>query len=149
MPAMQKISPFLWFDGNMEEAVRFYVSILPDSRVTMMNPMSSSFVLCGVEFMGLNGGPMFKFTEALSLFVKCADQAEVDLYWNAFLAHGGAETQCGWLKDKYGLSWQIIPDALGRYMSDPDRAKANRVVQAMMKMKKIIVADLDAAAAAA
>lgn len=148
MPAMQKVSPFLWFDGNMEEAVRFYVSILPDSRVTMMNPMSSSFVLCGVEFMGLNGGPMFKFTEALSLFVKCADQAEVDRYWNAFLAHGGAETQCGWLKDKYGLSWQIIPDALGRYMSDPDRAKADRVMQAMMKMKKIIVADLDAAAAA-
>ena len=149
MPTLQKISPFLWFDGNMEEAVQFYVSLLPDSKVTMMNPMSSSFVLGGVEFMGLNGGPMFKFTEALSLFVKCADQAEVDRYWNAFLAHGGSESQCGWLKDKYGLSWQIIPDALGRYMSHPDRAKANRVVQAMMKMKKIIVADLDTAANAA
>lgn len=148
MPAMQKIFPFLWFDGNMQEAVKFYVAVLPDSKVTRMNPMSSSFVLSGVEFLGLNGGPMFKFTEALSLFVKCADQAEVDRYWNAFLANGGTQTQCGWLKDKYGLSWQIIPDALGRYMSDPDRAKANRVMQAMMKMKKIIVADLDAAAAA-
>ncbi len=149
MPAMQKISPFLWFDGNMEEAVKFYVSVLPDSRVTYINPMSSTFTLCGVEFMGLNGGPMFKFTEALSLFVKCTDQAEVDLYWNAFIANGGTESQCGWLKDKYGLSWQIIPDALGRYMSDPDRAKANRAMQAMLKMKKIIIADLDAAAAAA
>ncbi len=99
--------------------------------------------------MGLNGGPMSKFTEALSLFVKCADQAEADRYWDPLIANGGTETQCGWLKDKYDLSWQIIPDALGRYMSQPDRAKANRVMQAMMKMKKIIVADLDAAAAAA
>jgi predicted 3-demethylubiquinone-9 3-methyltransferase (glyoxalase superfamily) len=147
MPAMQKIAPFLWFDGDMEEAVKFYVSVLPDSRVISINPMSASFVLCGVEFMGLNGGPMFKFTEALSLFVKCEDQAEVDLYWNAFLENGGTESQCGWLKDKYGLSWQIIPNALGRYMSDPDRAKANRVMQAMLQMKKIVVAELDAAAA--
>lgn len=145
MAAIQKVSPFLWFDGNMEEAVNFYVSLLPDSKVNMMNPMSSSFVLGGVEFMGLNGGPMFKFTEAISLFVKCADQAEVDRYWNAFLEHGGTESQCGWLKDRFGLSWQIIPDALGRYMGDPDRNKANRVVQAMMKMKKIVVADLDKA----
>ena len=149
MPAMQKISPFLWFDGNMEEAVKFYVSVLPDSSVMSMNPMSSNFVLSGVEFMGLNGGPMFKFTEAVSLFVKCADQAEVDRYWDAFIANGGAESQCGWLKDKFGLSWQIIPDALGHYMSHPDRAKANRVMQAMLKMKKIIVADLEAAAEAA
>ena len=148
MPAMQKIAPFLWFDGDMEEAVKFYVSVLPDSRVISINPMSASFVLCGVEFMGLNGGPMFKFTEALSLFVKCEDQAEVDLYWNAFLEHGGTESQCGWLKDKYGLSWQIIPNALGRYMSDPDRATATRVMQAMLHMKKIVVAELDAAAAA-
>lgn len=147
MPAMQKIAPFLWFDGDMEEAVKFYVSVLPNSRVTSISPMSASFVLCGVEFMGLNGGPMFKFTEALSLFVKCEDQAEVDLYWNAFLENGGTESQCGWLKDKYGLSWQIIPNALGRYMSEPDRAKANRVMQAMLQMKKIVVAELDAAAA--
>lgn len=148
MPAVQKIAPFLWFDNTMEEAVNFYTSLLPDSKIISLNPMSATFTLCGVEFMCLNGGPMFKFTEALSLFVKCADQVEVDRYWNAFLENGATETQCGWLKDKYGLSWQIIPDALGRYMSDPDREKANRVMQAMFKMKKIIVADLDRAAAA-
>jgi len=148
MPDVQKIAPFFWFDNTMEEAVSFYTSLLPDSKIISLNPMSATFTLCGVEFMGLNGGPMFKFTEALSLFVKCADQAEVDRYWNAFLENGATEAQCGWLKDKYGLSWQIIPDALGRYMSDPDRQKANRVMQAMLKMKKIIVADLDSAAAA-
>jgi predicted 3-demethylubiquinone-9 3-methyltransferase (glyoxalase superfamily) len=148
MAAVQKISPFLWFDGNMEEAVTFYASVFKNSKINMMNPMSSSFELEGVEFMGLNGGPMFKFTEAVSFFVKCKDQAEVDYFWNRFLSGGGKESQCGWLKDKYGLSWQIIPDALGRYMSDPDREKANRVMQAMLKMKKIVVADLDRAAAA-
>ena len=144
----QKISPFLWFDNNLEEAVTFYVSIFPDAKITMINPMTASFEMGGVAFMALNGGPMFKFTEAVSLFVKCKDQAEVDKYWNAFLANGGTESQCGWLKDKFGLSWQIIPDALGRYMGDPDRAKADRVMQAMLKMKRIMIADLDRAAAA-
>jgi predicted 3-demethylubiquinone-9 3-methyltransferase (glyoxalase superfamily) len=91
---------------------------------------------------------MYEFTEAVSFFVKCKDQAEVDYFWNAFLTHGGTESRCGWLKDKHGLSWQIIPDALGRYLSDPDREKANRVMQAMLKMNKIVVADLDRAAAA-
>lgn len=144
----QTISPFLWFDGNLEEAVKFYVSIFPDAKISMINPMTASFEIGGVAFMALNGGPMFKFNEAVSFFVKCKDQAEVDRYWDAFLANGGTESQCGWLKDKFGLSWQIIPDALGRYMSDPDRAKADRVTQAMLKMRKIIVADLDRAAAA-
>ena len=149
MSSVQKISPFLWFDGNMEEAVRFYTSVFPNSEIVSINPMSSQFELDGVEFMALNGGPQFRFTEAVSFFVKCADQAEVDTYWSKLIANGGAESQCGWLRDRFGLSWQIIPEALGRYMSDPDRAKANRVVQAMLKMKKIIVADLDRAAAAA
>lgn len=144
----QKISPFLWFDNNLEAAVTFYVSLFPDAKIAMINPMTASFEMGGVAFMALNGGPMFKFTEALSLFVTCKDQAEVDRYWNAFLANGGTESQCGWLKDRFGLSWQIIPEALGRYMSDPDRAKADRVMQAMLKMKKIIIADLDRAAAA-
>lgn len=144
----QTVSPFLWFDGNLEEAVKFYVSIFPDAKISMINPMTASFEIGGVAFMALNGGPMFKFNEAVSFFVKCKDQAEVDRYWDAFLANGGTESQCGWLKDKFGLSWQIIPDALGRYMSDPDRAKADRVTQAMLKMRKIIVADLDRAAAA-
>jgi predicted 3-demethylubiquinone-9 3-methyltransferase (glyoxalase superfamily) len=147
MASVQKISPFLWFDTRMEEAVKFYVSVFPESKITMMNPMTSSFELCGQEFMALNGGPMFKFTEAVSFFVKCKDQAEVDTYWNKLLAGGGAESMCGWLKDRFGLSWQIIPDALGRYLQDEDQAKSQRVMQAMLKMKKIIVADLDAAAA--
>ena len=146
MASVQKIAPSLWFDGNMEEAVKLYASILPDSKINVINPMMAQFELCGVTFMALNGGPQFKFTEAVSLFVKCKDQEEVDRYWDAFIANGGAESQCGWLKDKFGLSWQIIPDALGRYMGDPDREKANRVMQAMLKMKKIIVADLERAA---
>jgi len=148
MATVQKIAPFLWFDGNMEDALKLYTSILPDSKIISINQMSAQFELCGVAFMALNGGPQFRFSEAISLFVTCKDQAEVDRYWNAFLADGGAESQCGWLKDRFGLSWQIIPEALGRYMSDPDRAKADRVIQAMLKMKKIIVADLDRAAAA-
>lgn len=147
MPVLQKISPFLWFDGQVEDAVKLYTSIFPDSRIISLNPMSAQFELGGLQIMALNGGPAFKFTEAVSLFVRCADQAEVDQYWAAFTESGGSEGQCGWLKDRFGLSWQIIPDALGRYMSDPDRAKANRVIQAMMKMKKIVVADLDHAAA--
>ena len=146
MASVQKIAPYLWFDGNMEEAVKLYASILPDSKINVINPMMAQFELCGVTFMSLNGGPQFKFTEAVSLFVKCKDQEEVDRYWDAFIANGGTESQCGWLKDKFGLSWQIIPDALGRYMGDPDREKANRVMQAMLKMKKIIVADLERAA---
>ncbi len=146
MASVQKISPFLWFNGEVEEAVKFYVSLFPDSKIITINAMTATFELGGVEFMALNGGPQFKFNEAVSFFVKCKDQAEVDIYWNAFLAAGGTQSQCGWLKDRFGLSWQIIPDALGRYMSDPDRAKANRVMQAMLKMKKIVVADLDAAA---
>jgi predicted 3-demethylubiquinone-9 3-methyltransferase (glyoxalase superfamily) len=146
MASVQKIAPYLWFDGNMEEAVKLYASILPDSKIIVINPMMAQFELCGVTFMALNGGPQFKFTEAVSLFVKCKDQEEVDRYWDAFIANGGTESQCGWLKDKFGLSWQIIPDALDRYMGDPDREKANRVMQAMLKMKKIIVADLERAA---
>ncbi|OYX49015.1 MAG: hypothetical protein B7Y90_08815 [Alphaproteobacteria bacterium 32-64-14] len=147
MATAHKIAPFLWFNGNLEEAVTFYTSLFPDSKIAMINPMSAQFELCGVTFMALNGGPQFTFNEAVSFFVSCKDQADVDRYWNAFINNGGKESQCGWLKDKFGLSWQIIPDALGRYMGDPDRAKANRVIQAMLKMQKIIVADLDRAAA--
>ena len=146
MASVQKIAPYLWFDGNMEEAVKLYASILPDSKINVINPMMAQFELCGVTFMALNGGPQFKFTEAVSLFVKCKDQEEVDRYWDAFIANGGIESQCGWLKDKFGLSWQIIPDALGREMGDPDREKASRDMQAMLKMKQIIVADLERAA---
>ncbi len=155
---MQRITPFLWFDHQAEEAANFYVSVFKNSKVKQITHytgeepsgmkgkvMTVDFELDGQQFVALNGGPQFKFTEAISLFVKCKDQAEVDLYWNKFLASGGREDNCGWLQDKWGVSWQIIPDALGRYLSDPDREKANRALQAMLKMKKIIVADLDKA----
>ena len=149
---MQKITPFLWFDNNAEEAMSFYTSVFKSAKVKNANYypegfpgvmggklMTGTFELEGQEFMVLNGGPMFKFTEAISFFVKCATQEEVDYYWNALTADGGAESQCGWLKDKYGLSWQIIPDALGQLLGDADREKANRAMQAMMQMKKIEV----------
>jgi predicted 3-demethylubiquinone-9 3-methyltransferase (glyoxalase superfamily) len=150
---MTTITPFLWFDDNAEEAIAFYSSLFPDARVIEENRgpdgalFYATFELAGQRIMALNGGPHFHFTEAISLFVSVADQAEVDKYWNALTADGGEPSQCGWLKDKYGLSWQIVPEALMRYQADPDREKANRVVQAMLKMGKIIVADLDAAAA--
>jgi predicted 3-demethylubiquinone-9 3-methyltransferase (glyoxalase superfamily) len=144
---MAKITPFLWFDGRLDEAVAFYTSVFKDAQVLSLNPMTASFVLAGQEFMGLNGGPMFQFNEAVSFFVRCETQAEVDYYWTALTAGGGQEGNCAWLKDRFGLSWQIVPTALGRYLGDPDRAKADRVMQAMRAMKKIIIADLDAAAA--
>ncbi|MGE0045899.1 MAG: VOC family protein [Hyphomonadaceae bacterium] len=144
---MTKITPFLWFDANIEDVVAYYASIFPDTRVLSANPMSASFELLGQRFNALNGGPHFKFNEAVSFFIECADQAEVDFYWEKLTADGGAESQCGWLKDRYGLSWQVIPKRLNELFSDPDRAKASRAQQAMLKMKKIIVAELDAAAA--
>jgi predicted 3-demethylubiquinone-9 3-methyltransferase (glyoxalase superfamily) len=141
---MQKITPFLWFDGRVEEAAAFYVGIFPDAKIVSTNAFTATFVLAGQEFYALNGGPQYKFSEAVSFFVKCADQAEVDYYWSK-LIDGGTESKCGWLKDKFDLSWQIIPDALGRYLSDPDRTRATRVMQAMLQMRKIDVAALDRA----
>ncbi len=148
---MQKITPFLWFDNQAEEAMNFYVSIFKNSKVLNVSPgpngiaQSVTFELDGQQFMGLNAGPQFKFTEAISFFVDCKNQAEVDELWNKLIADGGEESMCGWLKDKYGLSWQIIPSALMELMGDQDPEKAQRVVQAMLKMQKIIVADLQKA----
>ena len=147
---MQKITPFLWFDDNAEEAMNFYVSIFADARIvsTMPGPdgklMGGTFVLKGQEMMVLNGGPMYSFTPAISLFVKCETQQEVDYYWQK-LTEGGSEDACGWLKDKFGLSWQIIPNALGELLGHPDREKAGRALQAMLQMKKIDIAALQAA----
>ena len=147
---MQKITPFLWFDDNAEEAMNFYVSIFADARIvsTMPGPdgklMGGTFVLKGQEMMVLNGGPMYSFTPAISLFVKCETQQEVDHYWQKLTA-GGCEEPCGWLKDKFGLSWQIIPNALGELLGHPDREKAGRALQAMLQMKKIDIAALQAA----
>ena len=144
---MKKITPFLWFDGQAEEAMRFYVSIFKNSRVIGVSPgpngaaSSVSFELEGQEFVGFNAGPMFKFNEAISFFVNCETQAEVDEFW-AKLTDGGEESQCGWLKDKFGLSWQIAPAALKEWLEDPDREKADRVMQAMLAMQKIDIAAL-------
>jgi len=145
---MKKITPFLWFDTQAEEAMNFYVSIFKNSKVLSIAPGSNgiassvNFELEGQEFIGFNAGPEFKFNEAISMFVNCQTQEEVDELWNKLTADGGEESRCGWLKDKYGLSWQIIPSALGELMGDKDPEKANRVMQAMLKMNKIIIADL-------
>lgn len=142
---MHRITPFLWFDGNAEEAMRFYVSVFPDSKVLSVSPMTVSFELEGQRFYGLNGGPQYRFTEAVSFLVDCESQEEVDSYWSKLTAGGGQSGQCGWLKDRFGLSWQIIPKALGRLIGDPDRARAGRAMQAMLTMGKIDIAELQRA----
>ena len=148
---MKKITPFLWFDDQAEQAMRFYVSIFKDSKVLEVTPgpdgkaMGVRFELEGQEFFGLNAGPEFKFTEAISFYVSCTDQKEVDELWAKITAGAGQESSCGWAKDRFGLWWQIIPDALPRLMSDKDPVKAKRVVDAMLKMKKIDVAALERA----
>ena len=142
---MAKVSPFLWFVGNMQEAVDFYVAVFKDARVLESGPMSARFELLGREFLALNAHPHQPFTEAISFFVEVESQEEVDYYWRALLAGGGKEQMCGWLKDRFGVSWQVIPKALGRYLSDKDRSKAERAMQAMLKMKKLVIAELDKA----
>ena len=138
----QKITPFLWFDGKAEEAMNFYVSIFRNAKAgkIMKGPdgsvMGVTFQLEGLQFSALNGGPQFKFTEAISLFVDCKTQQEVDRLWEK-LSAGGQKSRCGWLKDKYGLSWQIIPSVLGKLLQDKNRAKAGKVMQAMLQMDKI------------
>lgn len=141
----QKITTFLWFDNQALEAAKFYCSLFKNSKVLHADPMVVTFQLAGQKFMALNGGPRYKFTEATSLFVDCANQKEVDTLWNKLTANGGEESMCGWLRDRYGLSWQIIPDTLMKLMADKDREKANRVMQAMLKMRKIDVEKLKAA----
>jgi predicted 3-demethylubiquinone-9 3-methyltransferase (glyoxalase superfamily) len=148
---MQKITPFLWFDGKAEEAMNFYVSIFKNSKVLSVNRageagpvMSVTFQLDGQDFFALNGGPQFKFTEAISLFVNCETQEEVDELWEK-LSAGGEKSRCGWLKDKYGLSWQVIPSVLGKLLQDKDPAKAQRVMEAMLQMSKIDIKTLQLA----
>src|ERR1700682_571159 len=151
---MSKISPCLWLYGEAEEAAKFYVSLLPDSRIekvqknTIDSPAGKAgtvlvveFTLAGQRFMALNGGTRFEYTHAISFKIDCADQAEVDRLWEA-LSDGGAVERCGWLKDRYGLSWQIVPTALGQYLGGPDRAGAQRAMQAMLGMVKLDIAGL-------
>lgn len=146
-----KITPFLWFDNNCEEAIKFYMTVFKNSKLigTIPGPngsvMGATFQLNGQDFMALNGGPQFKFNEAVSLYIDCETQEDVDYYWNKLTA-GGAESMCGWLKDKYGLWWQVIPSILGQLFSDKDQARAGRAMQAMLKMKKIDIQKLKDAA---
>jgi predicted 3-demethylubiquinone-9 3-methyltransferase (glyoxalase superfamily) len=145
---MKKITPFLWFDNQAEEAMNFYVSIFKNSKALSVTPGPNgiaqfvTFELEGQEFMALNAGPQYKFTEAISFFVDCKTQEEVDELWEKLTADGGEESRCGWLKDKYGLSWQIIPSALGEMLGDPDPEKSQRVMQAMLRMGKIDIQQL-------
>jgi len=151
---MPKITPFLWFDTQAEEAANFYCSIFPNSRIGKITRCGKAgpgpegraltivFFLDGQEFTALNAGPRFKFTEAISFVVPCKTQDEIDNYWSKLTANGGLESQCGWLKDKFGLSWQIVPANLAELMSDPDPQKSNRVMQALLKMKKLDMAAL-------
>ncbi|MEA2661644.1 MAG: hypothetical protein QOH08_1216 [Chloroflexota bacterium] len=147
---MKKITPFLWFDDQAEEAMRHYVSVFKNSKVLSVSPgpngkaMGVTFELDGQEFMGMNAGPEFKFTEAISLFVSCKTQEEVDYYWDK-LGAGGEESRCGWVKDKFGLWWQIIPTALSDGLADPDPRKAKAVLDAMLTMRKIDVKALEQA----
>jgi predicted 3-demethylubiquinone-9 3-methyltransferase (glyoxalase superfamily) len=136
------IYPCLWFDNQAQEAAKYYCSIFKDSKIISENPMVVIFELNGKKFMGLNGGPMFKFNESVSFVLECETQKEIDYYWDAFTKEG-AESQCGWCKDKYGVSWQVIPTILKELMSDPE--KSGRVVQAFMKMKKFDIEKLKAA----
>jgi predicted 3-demethylubiquinone-9 3-methyltransferase (glyoxalase superfamily) len=162
MANLQRITPFLWFDTQAEEAAKFYTSIFKNSKITAatrygeagrevhkMEPgtaMTVSFELDGLQFTALNAGPVFKFTEAISFVVHCAGQEEVDYYWEKLGAGGDLKSQqCGWLKDKFGLSWQIVPDAMIKMLTDPDKAKSGRVMQAMMQMKKLDLPALERA----
>lgn len=135
------IYPCLWFDGQAQEAAKFYCSVFKNSKITADNQMVVIFELNGEKFMGLNGGPQFKFNEATSFVVDCENQEDIDYYWEKLTADGGSGGQCGWLKDKFGLSWQIVPTVLPKLLSDP--AKAQRVMERYMKMGKFIISDLE------
>ena len=154
---MQKIMPSLWFNNNAAEAMDFYASVFKTFRVFNKSYygkgmgmqegllLSATFELEGEHFIAINGGPLFPFTEAVSFTINCEDQAEIDYYWNKLTADGGKESQCGWLKDKFGVSWQIVPDAMVKLMYDSDPEKSKRVMNAMMKMSKMMIADLEKA----
>ena len=156
---MPRITPNLWFDDQSLDAAEFYTSIFPNSKVTEVTyygkdaprpegtVLTVNFLLDGQEITAINGGPMFTFSEAISLLINCADQAEIDHYWNSLTADGGEESQCGWLKDKFGLSWQVVPADWAQMMTDPDKDRVERVMQAMFTMRKLDIAALEAAAA--
>lgn len=162
MANIQKITPNLWFDKNGEEAVDFYISVFKNSKKGKVSrygkegfdqhhmpegtALTISFSLDGQDFLALNGGPMFTFSEAISFAISCENQDEIDHYWSRLQEGGGHEQMCGWLKDRFGLSWQVVPAMLGKVMSDPDKARAGRAMNALMKMKKLDIAELERAA---
>ena len=138
---LHKVTPFLWYQDQAGQAAEFYVSIFPNSKIIESGPMLATFELEGAQFIAFNGGPAQQLNHAISLFIRCKDQEEVDYYWNK-LGAGGREVQCGWLVDKFGLSWQVVPEILGDLLGDDDRVKANRAMQAMLKMVKLDIAAL-------
>ncbi len=154
---MSDVTPFLWFDSDAEAAISFYTALVPDSRIVTIarypdqvpgmggKIMHARFRLAGRDYQAMDAGPQFPFTEAISLYVSCADQSDVDRYWDALTADGGQEQPCGWLKDRWGLSWQIVPDRLIELIRDPDPERSHRAVQAMLGMTRIVIADLEAA----
>lgn len=155
---MPTITPNLWFDGNAEEAAAFYASVFPEGAVTSVvrspaaNPSTregdvllASFTICGMPFTGINGGPQFTFSEAVSFEITCADQAEADYYWEALVAGGGEHSMCGWLKDRYGLSWQVVPQQLGDYLGGPDPDGARRAMEVMLTMQRLDIEAIRAA----
>ena len=142
---MPSITPFLWFNDNAQDAMQFYASIFPDSRIIASSPMSVEFELQGQKLYGLNGGPHFKFTEAISLFIGCETQEEIDYYWEKLQADGGSPSRCGWLKDKFGLSWQVVPNVLSSLLGSSDRAASKRAMDAMLTMQKLDIAALQRA----
>lgn len=135
-----QLYPCLWFDNQAKEAAEFYCSIFPNSSLKVCTPIVVNFELNGIKFMGLNGGPMFKHSEAVSFVIECKDQEEIDYYWYKLIADGGNESQCGWCKDKFGVSWQVVPTILGKLMTDP--SKSQKVMEAFMKMKKFDIEKL-------
>jgi predicted 3-demethylubiquinone-9 3-methyltransferase (glyoxalase superfamily) len=155
---MPRITPNLWFDTQAEEAAEFYVSVFPNSKITAVthytdagpgpagSVLTVDFVLDGQELTGINGGPQFTFDEAISLLITCDDQEEIDYYWSKLTADGGEESVCGWLKDKFGLSWQVVPPGMNEILNDPDQERAKRVTQAVYGMKKLDIATMEAAA---
>jgi predicted 3-demethylubiquinone-9 3-methyltransferase (glyoxalase superfamily) len=155
---MPKITPFLWFDTQAEEAAKFYVSVFRNSKIVETTHygegsskpagtvLTVEFELDGTRFLALNGGPHFQFSEAISFSIDCKSQDDIDYYWNKLTAGGGGPLKGGWLKDRFGVSWQVVPDMMPRLLQDPDRARASRAMKAMLKMKKIVIADIEAAA---
>ena len=139
------VSVCLWYDGDAEAAARLYTSLIPNSEITSITPIMVTFTLDGISFQALNGGPLFKPTEAASIVVSTQDQAETDRLWHALIADGGSESRCAWLKDRFGVSWQIVPQRLPQLLADPDRQAAERVMQAMLQMSKIEIDVLEAA----